>query len=101
MSKLRTVIRRTDGNQTEVVKAFRDLGCSVTIASMVGKGFPDLVVGINGYNILVEVKDGNKPPSARHLTKPEIAWHSAWLGQSCVVESISDVERIVREFKEY
>jgi hypothetical protein len=32
---------------------------------MVGRGVPDLLVGWRGTNLLLEVKDGNKPQSAR------------------------------------
>jgi hypothetical protein len=62
--------RRIDANQPEIVKAFRQLGCEVAITSNLGHGFPDLIVGKPKRQkvVLVEVKDGSKPPSARKLT---------------------------------
>jgi len=53
---------RTDTNQTEIVEAFRSLGCSVHITSNVSHGFPDIVVGVCGLNLLVEIKDGQQDP---------------------------------------
>lgn len=41
-----------------------------------------------GANLLVEVKDGSKPPSARKLTKDEEEWHEKWTGQIDIWESI-------------
>ena len=46
----------------------------------VGKGVPDLLVGIHGRLLLVECKDGSKPPSHRKLTPEQEAWHAAWAG---------------------
>lgn len=91
---------KVDANQTEIVKAFRELGCSVAITSHLGKGFPDMVVGIMGrHNLLVEVKDGAKPPSKRKLTPDEQEFKDNWTGQYCVVESIEDVHRLVNEVR--
>lgn len=90
---------KVDANQSEVVKTLRSLGCSVHPTHMVGAGFPDLVVGIGGVNILVEVKDGSKVPSARKLTQDEIEWHTAWRGQVCIVESIEDAVELVNSIR--
>ena len=62
---------RTDANQPQVVKALRDAGATVAITSMVGDGFPDLVVGFRGETLLIEVKDGSKPKSEQALTPDE------------------------------
>lgn len=38
--------------------------------------------------ILVEVKDGSKPPSGRRLTQAQVDWHAAWRGgMVAIVES--------------
>ena len=55
-----TYARRTDANQKEIVKTFRDAGAYVIDLSRVGKGCPDLCVGFGGLTILVEVKSGEK-----------------------------------------
>ena len=43
---------RIDDNQKEVVSQLRKLGVSVAITSMLGKGFPDLVLGHQNKNYL-------------------------------------------------
>jgi Holliday junction resolvase len=86
---------RTDSNQVEIVQALRKAGCTVTPTHMVGDGFPDLVVGRNGVNHLLEIKDGAKPPSARALTKDEKKFHIEWRGVVEIVYSIDDALRVV------
>jgi len=81
---------RVDANQPEIVAALRRAGATVQILSAVGKGCPDLLVGYGGKNILMEVKDGSKKPSARKLTKDEAIWHDSWGGTVCIVESVAD-----------
>lgn len=87
---------KTDANHQEIVAAFRKLGCSVLPLHVVGGGCPDLAVGKNKKTILVEVKDGNKPPSARTLTKDEQKFHAEWLGSLTVVQDLSDVIALVK-----
>ncbi len=88
---------KVDSNQPEIVAAFRKLGCTVTPTHMVGKGFPDIVVGKHGLTVLVEIKDGSKPPSARKLTPAEKTWHDGWSGWAEIVETDADVLRIDAE----
>jgi hypothetical protein len=38
----------------------------------------------------MEVKDGNKPPSSRKLTKDQEDWHSEWRGQAVVVATVEE-----------
>ena len=59
---------RTDDNHSEIVSALRGCGCLVQSLAAVGKGVPDLLVQRNDVLYLLEVKDGNKPPSRRLLT---------------------------------
>lgn len=76
---------KPDGNQAEIVKALRGLGCSVDITSGVGKGFPDLAVGRNGVTLLLEVKDtGNK------LDAEQVIWHNKYKGAVEIVRTIGD-----------
>jgi hypothetical protein len=86
---------RTDSNQAEIVEEFRRLGCSVAHTHQIGHGFPDIVVGKNRRTILIEIKDGSKPLSARCLTPDEINFHRAWQGEIDVVENVYDVGVIV------
>jgi hypothetical protein len=56
---------------------------------------PDLLVGRGGTNYLLEVKDGNKPPSARELTPDELRWLHEWRGSAVVVETVEEAMRAV------
>lgn len=47
----------------------------------------DLIVGYKTQAIAVEVKDGDKPPSARKLTENEFSAHLNWRGPKCIVET--------------
>lgn len=81
---------RKDANQNDIVDALRKAGCSVEVMHEPC----DLLVGIGGRNILLEVKDSNKPPSARKLTEPQLRFRRLWRGQYAVVET---VEQAIKE----
>ena len=81
--------RATDANQTAVMAALRAMGASVQTLHTVGSGVPDLLVGFRGQTLLIEVKDGSKPPSARTLTPDQVEWHRDWRGSKVYV--ITDV----------
>jgi Holliday junction resolvase len=86
-----------DSNQTEIVSGLRKIGCTVAITSMVGKGFPDIVVGYQNKNYLFEIKDGNKSPSKQKLRSSQIEWHQLWNGSVHVVNSITVALSILDE----
>ena len=89
--------KKVDDNQKEIVQTFRDLGAKVAITSSAGNGFPDLVVQYRYIlnrrkpisTLLVEVKDGSKPPSKRKLTPEQEDFHSIFVCH--IVESVKDV----------
>lgn len=81
---------KVDTNQSEIVGALRAVGASVMPLHAVGQGCPDLAVGFRGQNLLIEVKDGSLPPSARKLTPAQEAWHGAWRGQAVVVSTVEE-----------
>ena len=85
---------RTDANQAAIVQALRQAGCTVIDLSAVGGGVPDLLVGVAGQTVLIECKDGSKPPSARRLTPDQQAWHAAWRGGPLAV--VCDVDSALR-----
>ena len=87
--------RAVDANQAEIVKALRDMGCTVQLLHKVGQGCPDLLVGFRGTNLLIEVKDGRKIPSERKLRPAQVEWHAGWKGQAAVAESVDDAVRII------
>jgi len=84
--------KAVDRNQPEIVAALRDAGATVQILSAVGKGCPDLLVGYNEVNYLLEVKmPGGK------LTDDQRVWHSTWAGRFAVVYSADEaVKNVVK-----
>ena len=78
---------KVDANQRQVVAALRGAGATVQLLHAVGEGCPDLLVGHLGVNYLLEVKDGQKPPSAQKLTPQQEIWHRDWRGHRVVVNS--------------
>lgn len=83
---------KTDANQAAIVSALRQVGCSVLPLHAVGKGCPDLLVASAPYGemVLIEVKDGNKPPSARKLTPDQVEFHASWRGRIAVVCNVRE-----------
>lgn len=85
--------KRVDDNHTALVTELRETLPEATVfdASGAGGGFPDLVVGWQGRNYLIEVKDGEKSPSRRKLTPAQEKLHAAWQGQINVCFSAADI----------
>jgi hypothetical protein len=82
---------KIDRNQPEIVKALRDAGATVQILSTVGKGCPDLLVGYNEVNYLLEVKyeDGKLTPDQR-------VFHSQWNGKVHIVRTSQEAIRLIK-----
>jgi hypothetical protein len=86
---------KIDANQNNIVAALRKAGATVRIISQ-GDGIPDLLVGYRGRTALLEVKDGDKPPSARKLTPAEQKFFNEWAGGICmIVESVEDALEVL------
>ena len=95
-------MRRTDRNHTEIAKAFRDLGCTVADTSMVGDGFGDIVVGVQGVNLIIEIKDPLQNAARRKPRRAARGWgwcskefHVAWRGQITVIETPAQAVTLV------
>ena len=87
-----TYARRTDSNQKEVVKAFRDAGAYVIDLSRVGKGCPDLCVGFGGLTILVEVKSSEKAK----FTEDQLFFLQGWQGGTVVrINDVSGAQELI------
>lgn len=90
-----------DQNQLSIVQALRSIpNVSVQLLSRVGAGCPDLLIGhyhptLGRRNLLAEVKDGSKAPSARALTAAQVEWHRSWRGQVTVVASVSEALALI------
>jgi len=55
----------------------------------------DLICGVNGKNILLEIKDGLARPSEQTLTADEKVWHACWRGEVHVVKSADEALKLI------
>ena len=91
---------RIDDNQQAIVNILRTTGATVVLLSGVGKGVPDLLVGFKGVTLLMEIKDGKKPPSDRKLTTDQQKWHAEWKGGALsIVDSADSALRMIGVIK--
>lgn len=74
---------KVDASQSEIVEALRAAGASVQLLHAVGKGCPDILVGYQSENYLLEIKSGER--NRNRLTLDEEVWIDAWEGQVEVV----------------
>ena len=85
-----TYARKVDLNHQDIVKTLRSLGASVFDASGIGRGFPDLVVGIYDKTVLVEIKSDEK----KKFTQAQLDFMAKWKGSSIV--RINDIDGAIR-----
>ena len=84
---------KRDANEAEIISALRAVGCLVQPLS--APGVPDLLVWSPWYGLmLMEVKDGSKPPSARKLTPDQVAWHAEWANAEIILVVTSVAEAL-------
>lgn len=88
-----------DANQAEIVKALRKLGAVVTPIHMVGNGVSDLLVSFRQRWLVLEVKDGAKPPSKRELTPDEERWIGEQRAPVFIVTSPLEAVNFLQEIK--
>lgn len=91
---------RIDKNQPSIVAALRKLGATVLHLHTLGGGAPDLAVGYRGRNALIEIKDGDKPPSAQKLTPDEVEFHRDWRGQVAIIRCEAEVVEFLNSFSQ-
>ena len=88
---------RKDDNHNEISNAFERLGWSVLDIHQL-PDCADIVVGKCNQSIVIEIKDGSKPPSKQKLTNGEMAFKDRWKGDYRIVTCIQDVIDIDREY---
>jgi len=89
---------RSDANQAIIVEAFRKLGYVVHHTHQSGSGFPDIIIcSPSGHMELVEIKDGNKPPSQQKLTSDQVRFHNNWPRKIPVINSLEAVLKLHME----
>ena len=74
---------RADKNQPEIVAALRAAGATVHHLHTVGGGCPDIIVGYQGVNYLMEIKTETGKLNAR-----EQEFFELWRGQCVVVRNV-------------
>lgn len=85
-----------DANQPEIVQVFRDAGFSVAHTHMIGRGFPDVIIGCPGVNVLIEIKDGSLSPSKQALTEDEADFADKWRGPLAVITSVQEAQQLIQ-----
>ena len=71
---------RRDANEDQIVSALEACGAHVEKINDAGRF--DLLVWYRDHTLLLEVKDGKKPPSAQKLTPAEQKFHDRWPGKN-------------------
>jgi len=97
---MRTAARKDD-NHNEVAAEFKRLGCSVLDLFRLGDGVPDLLVCYGGVCILVEIKNGAKPPSKSTLSTDQIQWWLDWKENPRVVRNLEQVAETVKVLQQW
>jgi hypothetical protein len=91
---------RRDDNEQSIIKAMRAEGAYVKVIN--DEGLFDLLVAYTGpsgfqHTLLIECKDGSKPPSARRLTPAEQKFHDEWPGSDLyIVNSVEEAIALLR-----
>jgi hypothetical protein len=86
---------RRDDNEKDIIKAMRACGAFVKVIN--DEGTFDLLCWYNGRTLLLEIKDGTKPPSARRLTDAEQKFHDEWPGSDLyIVNSVEEALALLR-----
>lgn len=86
---------RKDANHAEIGDGLRLMGWSVLDLAQYGVSV-DFAIGRPGFAALLEVKDGEKPPSARKLTEKEQKLRDNWEGPYVVALSLEDAASQLR-----
>ena len=89
---------RPDANHKEISNTFVRLGWSVLDIHQIPNS-ADILVGKWNHSIVIEIKDGSKPPSKRKLTPGEIRFRDRWRGDYRIVTCQQDVLDIDQEYK--
>ena len=81
---------KTDNNQKSIVEGLRALGATVQPLHVLGQGCPDILVGYQGKNYLMEIKT-----KRGKLTPDEENWHWEWRGTVHVVKTFDEATDVL------
>jgi hypothetical protein len=89
--------KKTDANHAAIRDSIRNCGYRVLDLSACGNGVPDIAVMVGDEkSIFFEIKDGDKPPSRRKLTKAEEEWKIFFGSMTYTVISVEEAFDILR-----
>ena len=86
--------KKTDANQKQIISDLKKIGVSVLNLSKVGNGCPDLLIGWQGKNILIEIKTAKG-----NLNDSQIEFFKEWKGSKFVCKSINEIIEIINNKK--
>ncbi len=90
--------RKKDDNHDEIVDEFKRLGCGVKDVHNL-PDFVDIIICYKSATVMVEIKDGAKPASARKLTSGEKKFSDEWIakgGKWACIETIEQANELVK-----
>lgn len=82
---------RRDENEPEIISALKSIGCSVYQLDEPC----DLLVGRGAVNVLIEVKNPDKPKGDRKKTPAQVAFFKTWRGQVRICETAEEAIKLV------
>lgn len=96
--RYRTV--RRDANHKAIVEALRKVGASVQDLAAVGGGCPDLLVGYERKNFVLEVKRPGVWRKKRGIVQRQTnerqeRWRAEWNGSTHIVSSVDEALRAI------
>ena len=86
--------KKVDSNQAQIIADLKKNGVSVLNLSRVGGGCPDILVGWQGKNILIEIKTAKG-----NLNDLQIEFFEQWKGPKFVCKSINEIIEIINNKK--
>ena len=86
--------KKVDSNQAQIIADLKKIGVSVLNLSRVGGGCPDILVGWQGKNILIEIKTAKG-----NLNDSQIEFFKEWKGPKFVCKSINEIIEIINNKK--
>jgi hypothetical protein len=89
-----------DDNQVDIVIALQNAGCTTQSTASLGAGFPDVIVGFKGVNVLMEIKNPLRDtPSQRRADRDSLEaqakFRKYWNGQVAVVTTPQEALDVV------
>jgi hypothetical protein len=89
--------KRKDDNHDEIKEEFERLGAGVKDVHSL-PDFVDIIVTYQDSTVMVEIKDGAKPPSARKVTPGEQKFSDYWIskgGKWACIKSLEEVRELI------